>query len=149
MKRYIKSTSFGYAYLAETCTDSNHLREFAEHPSAEIRFRVAINPFTPQDALITLLHDEDKDVRNGVALNESLPESVMYQIADLPSSSRTYKQKLNLINNIACPVDILEQLADDRNPDVAHFAQRRLSNTNAESEWRRDSDNVLRYGGRT
>lgn len=146
MKRYIRSSRYSDAKLAETTSDSSILRELALSDEGSVRFRVALNLHTPEDVLISLLQDPDKNVRNGVAGNEALPESEMRRIADLPLTTRTYKMKINLIDNIGCPVELLEKLAQDKDEDVAHYAERRL-NAGGMSAWYRDSAGILRYRG--
>lgn len=146
MKRYIRSSRYQDARLAETTSDVSILRELSQSDERSVRFRVALNLNTPEDVLVNLLNDRDKYVRNGAACNESLPESEMRRIAELPSTTRTYKLKMNLIDNIGCPVDILEKLAQDEDEDVAHFAERRL-NAGGVSAWSRDSEGILIYKG--
>ena len=144
MKRYVKASD---ARLAELTSDIDKLVQLAESPSASVRFRVALNKNTPIDILVNLLHDPDPHVRYGAAFNENIPESEMQAIADAPTTTRNYKLKLSLIDNINCPVYILEQLASDRDPDVASQAKHRLDSESSQSAWERDNEGILRFRG--
>ena len=78
-----------------------------EHPG--VRFYVAFNPATPEDALMDLSGDPNETVRWAVAMNASIPDQAMKDLA----TDYAEIVRLGLAANPRVAPDVLKELAAD------------------------------------
>jgi hypothetical protein len=90
------------------------------HP--DMRSWVALNKTVPMSILERLADDPDPDVRGTVARKRKLTPELMARLAGDPNDQVRHA----LVCNASCPPEVLRRLADDAWPVVADEARARL-----------------------
>jgi Leucine rich repeat variant len=98
------------------------LERFSTHSNATVRLWVAKNQNTPRATLLQLARDRDWGVLSATAALPDLPEEVYLGYA----KHREMFVRLALVANPSVPRSVLEQLARDKDADIASKARRRL-----------------------
>jgi hypothetical protein len=94
------------------------LRHLAQDEINLVRALVATNPSTPSDVLEKFFSDE-KIVRDGMSGNPNTPVKLLKILSD--DSDKMVRMRL--AENRAAPKEVLEQLLEDGDPNVAKAAE--------------------------
>ena len=145
-------------------TDPETLKKLVKHPNPLVRVALGLNPNTPTEILEQLSNDKDAEIRQSVAMNENCSEELLLKLVKdsnvdvrksvlcgfygvfhdkrklpkeifqiLSTDSDTNIREL-LAKHIATPIEIIQQLAKDKEDSVKHFALKRLQTSKDESK---------------
>lgn len=106
-------------YLAKHPNLSEYaMRKLAESPNYYVRQGVALNEHIPQDLLLTLSEDEDDYVRYGVAKNPKTPVDILVKLSENPG----WRTRHGVAENMNTPLEVLDKLCWDSVGDVQEAA---------------------------
>jgi hypothetical protein len=141
-------------YLATVMPYPNILVKLASDPRAQVRAAVAGNKDDKNWLVARLAKDEDQDVRTAALLNPRTSWKIRLEGAQDPSNSVKALEFLSTLGvtnepdalpvlagmvrravalNPTTPEEIVRTLADDKTPDVAHAAAKRLADGTTEA----------------
>lgn len=105
---------YGKINLLENNASSEMIEELAEDEDKDVRERVAMNPRTPAEVLRKLAEDEDWYVRYEVVMNPKTPVEALRKLAE----DKNWHVRAGVASNFSTSVDILRKLAEDKNSAV-------------------------------